>query len=128
MCGTPVVCSKTGGMQDQVLDPETGEEFGFCIKPAARSLIGSQQTPWVWSDHIKIEDATDAIQAIYDEFLKGNDAHKHKWAGERARESMLRRFDLETVCKTWEQELIRTIEDWRAKQQNKEYRCLEIAA
>lgn len=126
MCGTPVICSRTGGMQDQAIDSETGEEFGFCIKPVARSLIGSQATPWVYSDHVSIEDAADAIQKIYDEFKNGN--HKRKYAGERARASMLRRFDLETVCKQWEEAIVETIEKFKEKQQNKQYRCLEIAA
>lgn len=126
MCGTPVICSRTGGMQDQALDSETGEEFGFCIKPAARSLIGSQSTPWVWSDHVAIEDATVALQEMYNEFKKGN--HKKKFAGERARESMLRRFSLEDVCKQWEDAIIQTIETFKEKQLNKEFRCVEIAA
>lgn len=125
MCGTPVICSKTGGLQDQAIDPENGKVFGFCIEPAARSLIGSQATPWVWSDHVSIEDATKAITEIYASRLISAPNYKH-FAGPKARESVLRRFDLEVIVKQWEDAIITTIETSKKKKQMNQLRCVEI--
>jgi glycosyltransferase involved in cell wall biosynthesis len=124
-CGTPVICSRTGGMQDQAIDPDTGEVFGFCIEPAARTLLGSQgSTPYIWSDHVKIEDAAEAIQEIYEEFKVGN--HKNKFAGERARQSMLRRFSLKDVQVAWENAIIDTIRNFRDKKEKSEVKMFSM--
>lgn len=113
MCGVPVVCTKTGGMQDQVLDPETGEEFGFCLQPVVRSLVGSQVAPYIFSDYISTEQVVESLKKIHEAFKSGT--HKDKFAGERARASMLRRFNLETIQKQWRDEIVNQIELARGK-------------
>lgn len=125
MCGTPVICSKTGGLQDQAIDPETGEHFGYCIEPAARTLIGSQATPWVWSDHINIDEAAFCIREIWDEF-KIDGTHKERYAGQRARDSVLKRFHLPTIVKQWEDAIVETIETFKQKKESNQLRCVEI--
>lgn len=114
MCGTPVIATKTGGMQDQLID-EGDKEYGICISPDARSLIGSQQTPYIWSDHVDPETASRHIKTLYDSWKQDPVGYKEKWAGEKARASMLKRFNLDMVKKTWELEIIRVIEEFRAK-------------
>lgn len=115
MCGTPVVCTKTGGMQDQIIDSETGDVFGFCVEPQARSLIGSQVTPYIWSDHFDPSVAAQKLRELYDSWKENKEEYKSKWAGEKARESMLRRFDLDTVKQTWHDEIVRTIDEFKAR-------------
>ncbi len=124
MCGTPVICTKTGGMQDQVLDEETGEEFGFCMEPDATSLVGSQQTPYIYSHHVDPKTASLRIKDIYDLWKSGT--HKETLAGEKARSSALRRFNLKQVQQTWEDVLVREIEKFKAKQAEKKVRNVEI--
>lgn len=113
MCGTPVICSKTGGMQDQVIDDETGEVFGYCLEPDATSLVGSQMTPYIYSHHIDPMSAANAIMAVYDVASKGD--HKNQMAGEKARASMMRRFNLKKVQKMWEDTIIEQIEKFKSK-------------
>lgn len=125
MCGTPVICTKTGGMQDQAIDDD-GTEYGFCLEPDARSLIGSQTTPYIWSDHVNHKKAAEAIHEIYRRKMTSGD-HKKFWAGQKARDSALRRFSLTKMCSDMENLIVDTIEEFRTnKQQNKSVRMVEV--
>lgn len=116
MCGTPVICTRTGGMQDQVIEPETGRQYGFCVEPQARSLIGSQITPYIWSDHFDPSVSASKIKEIYEDWKSDKDGYKDRWAGEAARASMLKRFNLSDIQETWEKEIIRAIEEFRGRE------------
>lgn len=124
MCGTPVICTKTGGMQDQAIDGD--RVFGACVEPHARSFIGSQITPYIWSDHVDPFKVSEIIRSFYDEWKTSPDEFRNKYGGEDARASMLRRFNLKSVQETWEKEIVRTIEEFRAKKQNRKASVLTI--
>lgn len=98
-CGTPVICSKTGGMQDQIIDEEKNETFGFCLDADATSLVGSQVTPYIYSHHIDPESACDKLLEMFNH--KKECEHKldskYKWAGQKSRDSVLRRFNLKQI-------------------------------
>jgi glycosyltransferase involved in cell wall biosynthesis len=49
-CGTPVIVTMTGGLQEQVTNGK--EWFGWGIKPTAKSIIGSLQVPYIYEDRI----------------------------------------------------------------------------
>ena len=49
-CQTPIIVTKTGGLQDQV---RSGSSiFGVEIEPSSRSVIGSQDVPYIYEDRI----------------------------------------------------------------------------
>ncbi len=50
-CGTPIMVTMTGGLQEQVTDGE-GNWFGMGIQPSSKAIIGSQQVPWIYEDRI----------------------------------------------------------------------------
>lgn len=116
-CGTPVICTKTGGMQDQVIDDETGEVFGFALEPDARILLGSQQTPYIWSDCVNHDKAGAHIRKMYDAWKLGG--HKEVFAGERARKSVLNRFSLERMQADIEHVIVNTVEKFQQKKEDK---------
>jgi len=62
-CGTPIIVNMTGGLQEQVTDGE--EWFGVGIEPASKSVIGSQQVPYIYEDRISKEDFIAALKKIY---------------------------------------------------------------
>lgn len=125
MCGTPVVCSKTGGMQDQVIDWETGEVFGHCIEPDASSLIGSQTTPYIWSDHVDPTTAAKCLLDLYNKKKELGSEYKYAIAGEKARESCLRRFHLPKIQERWEEIIVEQIEKFKTRSDS-QVRMLEI--
>jgi len=53
-CGTPIIATMTGGMQEQVTDGK--KWFGYGIQPVSKSVIGSLQVPYIYEDRISQED------------------------------------------------------------------------
>ena len=62
-CGTPIIVNMTGGLQEQVTDGE--EWFGIGIDPCSKSVIGSQEIPFIYEDRINEDDFVDALEKIY---------------------------------------------------------------
>jgi glycosyltransferase involved in cell wall biosynthesis len=79
-CGTPIVATMTGGLQDQVTDGE--RFFGVGIEPASKAIIGSQDVPFIYEDRISKEDFLDAMMKMYE--MNPED-----------------RAELSTACRTW---------------------------
>jgi glycosyltransferase involved in cell wall biosynthesis len=111
-CGTPVISTKTGGLQDQNLDTETGEVFGVSIKPATKSIVGSQEIPYIYEDRVSDQDAINAFLKMY--HMKQSDRYD---LGTRAREFVMRNFDLQFVRDQWDLQIVKQIQ--RAKNRTK---------
>ena len=62
-CGTPIICTMTGGMQDQVTDGENW--FGIGLEPSSKAIIGSQDIPWIYEDRLNGKDVVDAMLKMY---------------------------------------------------------------
>jgi len=86
LAGTPIIANVTGGMQDQMrFENKDGKwftptadfpsnhngtltkhgEWAFPVYPTSRSIQGSPQTPYIFDDRCKWEDATERIKEIY---------------------------------------------------------------
>jgi len=86
LAGTPIIANVTGGMQDQMrfvdndgkwFEPDANVpsnhrgtykkhgEWAFPVYPTSRSIQGSPQTPYIFDDRCKWEDATDRIKECY---------------------------------------------------------------
>jgi glycosyltransferase involved in cell wall biosynthesis len=86
LAGTPIIANVTGGMQDQMrFEDKDGKwftptadfpsnhngtltkhgEWIFPVFPTSRSIQGSPQTPYIFDDRCKWEDATERIKEIY---------------------------------------------------------------
>jgi len=82
-CGTPIIATMTGGMQEQVYDGTT--YFGYGIEPASKSVIGSLQVPYIYEDRISQEDFAATMKkalhirpAVYKKMASGAIAHVAK--------------------------------------------------
>ena len=109
LAGTPIIANATGGMQDQMrFETEDGEWFipsadfpsnhngtlqrhgkwAFPVYPTSRSIQGSPQTPYIFDDRCKWEDAKERIKEIYSlsrEERKARGLKGREWAiGEEA--------------------------------------------
>jgi glycosyltransferase involved in cell wall biosynthesis len=58
-CGTPIIATMTGGLQEQVTDGTNW--FGFGIEPTSKSVIGSLQVPYIYEDRISQDDFNKAL-------------------------------------------------------------------
>ena len=93
-CGTPVINTMTGGLQEQVTDGENW--FGIGIEPASRAIIGSQQIPWIYEDRLSGDDVVAA-------FIKMHEMsdEERTTLGAAGREHTLKNYNFETFNKQW---------------------------
>jgi len=71
-CGTPVINTMTGGLQEQVFDGE--QYFGVGIEPASRAIIGTQQVPYIYEDRVSGGDVVAALETIHNMSKEERDA------------------------------------------------------
>ena len=63
-CATPVIATMTGGLQEQVTNGE--EWFGVGIEPSSKTIIGSQDIPYIYEDRINKDDFVNALMKMYE--------------------------------------------------------------
>ena len=132
LCGNPIIANVTGGMQDQMrFEDENGEwftpspeipsnhtgkykkcgEWAFPVFPSSRNLVGSPQTPYIWDDVCRPEDAAIQLAKVYElssEERKSRGLAGREWAlgseagftGEHQGARIIEAFD--TLFETWE--------------------------
>jgi len=108
LVGNPIIANVTGGMQDQMgFEDENGEwftpskeipsnntgrykkcgEWAYPVYPTNRSIQGSPQTPYIWDDRCRPEDAAEQIMAVYSldkEERKAKGLKGREWALNKA--------------------------------------------
>jgi len=101
--GTPVIINKTGGLQDQALTDD-GLELGVVVKPATRSLTGSQQIPYILDDRCSDEDLVAALKKMYNMTAK-----ERRELGLKAREWTENSFHMSRMVGLWDEALTKYI-------------------
>jgi len=94
-CGTPIIVTMTGGLQEQVTDGEDNW-FGMGIQPASRAIIGSQQVPWIYEDRISKEDFLECLTDLYE---AGSEERRR--LGSMGREHVLKSYNFKDFKKKW---------------------------
>jgi len=93
-CGTPIIATMTGGLQEQVTDGENW--FGVGIEPASKSIIGSQDVPYIYEDRICKEDFLQACLKMYN-----MTPEQRKEVGEKGRQHALTNFGFDKYAERW---------------------------
>ena len=122
-CGVPIIANMTGGLQDQMVSGE--EEFGIAIYPTAKSIIGSQQVPYIYEDRFNQGQFTSALTKIY-----GLSEEKRREIGLRGRQHVIDNFNFETFNKTWIDFMLQVHENhgsWETRKNYNNIHLLEVA-
>jgi glycosyltransferase involved in cell wall biosynthesis len=113
----------TGGLQEQVTDGV--EWFGIGLKPVSKSIIGSQEVPYIYEDRINKEQFFSALDKMVALGDKGR-----RTMGLKGREHVLRNYNFETFNKQWV-DLMTDIHDnmgsWETRNHNSGIRFKEVA-
>jgi glycosyltransferase involved in cell wall biosynthesis len=79
-CGTPIIVNMTGGLQEQVTNGQ--EWFGWGVRPASKTIIGSLQVPYIYEDRIGQDQFEEVMtkalknsKKSYDKMSKGGINH-----------------------------------------------------
>ena len=108
--GTPIIAAKTGGLTRQVVDHRDGTENGVAIDIALKSLVGSQQVPYIYEDYVDNKDVCAALTKIYK-----MTAEERKALGQKARDYVLSEFAFQDTIDRWDETLNDLIENWKSK-------------
>ena len=122
-CGTPIIATMTGGMQEQVTDGKNW--FGFGIEPASKSVIGSLQVPYIYEDRISQEGLNDALRKAMNRSPKAYD--------KMCRQGMnhvKKNYSFDNYQKKWVEimdEIVEKHGSWETRRNYKRWHLLEVA-
>ena len=105
--GNPIIALKTGGLTRQVVDHRDGSENGIALDVDCRSLVGSQNVPYIYEDYCTIENTTNAIMRLYD-----LGPEKIKELGQKSRDYVMSEFSMKDTIDQWDQTLWDMCEKW----------------
>ena len=91
-----IVYSTVGGLQEQVTDGE--QWFGVGIKPSSKAVIGSQEVPYIYEDRVSKEDVVNAMLKMFN-----MSKAEREQTGKKAREYVLKKYNLASFAKKWEE-------------------------
>ena len=97
-CETPIIVNMTGGLQEQVTNGE--EWFGIGIEPSSKSVIGSQDVPYIYEDRIAKKDFLEALEKMYN-----MSEEERRDLGRRGRKHVLGVYGFEKYINTWDEVL-----------------------
>ena len=92
--GVPIIVNMTGGLQEQVTDGENW--FGVGLEPASKTVIGSQEVPYIYEDRLNKEDFLNALRKMYN--MPPEEREK---LGKLGREHVIKNYNFEDFNKKW---------------------------
>jgi len=94
-CETPIIVTKTGGLQDQI---RSGEQvFGIEIVPSSRAVIGSQDVPYIYEDRISNTQFVEALEV----FLT-IPKEQRQIIGQAGRQHVIDNFSFDNFISQWD--------------------------
>jgi len=122
-CATPIIVTMTGGLQEQVTDGSN--DFGIPIYPSSKSIIGSQQVPYIYEDRIDKKQFHSALSKIY----KMGPENRKKMGAE-GRNHVLKNYNFLDFQNSWV-ELMDSIHEkegsWKTRKLKQQIRFKEVA-
>ena len=122
-CGTPIIATMTGGLQEQVTDGD--EEFGVGLFPRAKSIIGSQQVPYIYEDRVDKAQFHSALTKIYKMGKEGR-----KQAGILGREHVEQNYNFYDLQQKWVDVIDKIVKEkgsWASRQGYSNIKFKEVA-
>ena len=92
--GVPIIVNMTGGLQEQVTDGENW--FGIGLEPVSKTIIGSQEVPYIHEDRLNKEDFLDALRTMYNMSPEERQA-----LGAAGREHVIKNYNFEDFNERW---------------------------
>ena len=122
-CGTPIIVNMTGGLQEQVTDGK--DWFGIPLLPSSKSVIGSQDVPYIYEDRIDKGQFMSALSKIYN-----IPAMERRKMGMMGRKHVETNYNFENFNSTWVEFIDKIVEEggsWEARTNYNGIRFMEVA-
>lgn len=121
--GTPIICTMTGGLQEQVTDGK--DWFGIGLEPVAKYVIGSQEVPFIHEDKVSQEQVVGALEKMYNMTSK-----QRKEMGKKGRAHVMKNYNQKDILEKWDKLLTRVYEEkgsWDNRKGYKSWSIKEVA-
>jgi len=118
-CGTPILVSMTGGLQDQITDGK--DWFGIGLQPSSKAIIGSQQVPFIYEDRLNKEDFLEALMKIYE-----MTPDERGELGAKGRAYTQKQFNFENFIQQWDDLFTKINEDCGSWSDRTGYKTYEV--
>lgn len=109
MCGKIGVSIKTGGLTRQIEDHETGEQYGVALTPEVKTLVGTQQIPYIYEDLCSWKTYSDAFMRVFE-----MGPEKRRELGFKAMQHAHKNYDMNNLITTWDTTLSNMIDGWKS--------------
>ncbi len=103
-CGTSIIATMTGGLQEQVTDGN--EEFGIGLIPRTKSVIGSQSVPYIYEDRVDKAQFHSALSKIYKMGKKERDR-----IGLLGRQHVMKNYNFYDLQQKWVEIIDKVVEE-----------------
>jgi len=122
-CGTPIIVTMTGGLQEQVTNGK--DWFGIPLLPSSKSVIGSQDVPYIYEDRVDKAQFHSALSKIYN--IPASERRKMGMLGRKHVED---NYNFENFNSTWVEFIDQVVEEggsWETRSNYKGIRFMEVA-
>jgi glycosyltransferase involved in cell wall biosynthesis len=122
-CGSPIIVTMTGGLQEQVTDGE--KWFGWGLQPSSKSVIGSLQVPYIYEDRISQDDFNKAMKKAI-----ALSEPRYKKMSDAGLQHVKKNYNFEDYEKSWIKTMDRIVEEhgsWETRKIYKPWHLLEVA-
>ena len=138
-CGTPIIATLTGGLQEQVTDIDnvthdliqsrhrlqSGKNietnYGIALESSSKAIIGSQQVPYIYEDRLCEQQVVDALMQMY-----AYGAEKREQLGKNCQDKILKDYSFESYINRWEKLMLETHEKYGSWENRKGYDAWEL--
>ena len=100
---------------------DDGYLHGFGLEPVSKSVIGSQQVPYIYEDRITKSGFIEALTEMVD-----MDPKERQELGDRGREYTLSNYNLEKNMQKWDELLTMVHEKYGSWENRKNYKAWEL--
>lgn len=114
-CETPIIVNMTGGLQEQITDGENW--FGFGIEPSSKTIVGSQDVPYVYEDRINTKEFVETLLKFYH-----LDQKEKLKMGSQGRQHVLKNYGLEQFASAWKRTISNVIDKHGSWENRKNYK------
>ena len=120
-CETPILVNMTGGLQEQVTNGE--DWFGIGLEPASKSVIGSQEVPYIYEDRVSKSDFVNALKEMYNMTKQEREA-----LGAAGRKHVLDNYGMPKYAGLWYQTFKDITEEFSSWEDRKNYKSYIMEA
>ena len=118
-CATPIIVNMTGGLQEQVTDGENW--FGIGVEPSSKSVIGSQDIPFIYEDRLNKEEFISALEKLYN-----MTSEERTELGRKGQQHVNEKYNFSRYINLWRQTLKDVHEKYGAWETRKNYKTWEF--